>query len=146
MTKRDARALYYALEEQAAEDSLDEIAAMSDEQLDRLIDENGGDSRAIRASGAALANELSERRERLGWHADMERKIDVFRASASAQPRRAKLPRAELLRRIAAARGDARFAAPVAALFQKKTSEASTDDELAALLEQIELLAKIDEV
>jgi hypothetical protein len=47
--------------------------------------------------------------------------------------------------RIDRARNDPRFTAPVAALFRSKTPEASTDEELQALLDQIELLAKLED-
>jgi hypothetical protein len=56
-----------------------------------------------------------------------------------------RLPCAELLRRLDVARNDPRFATPVAAPFRQKTAEASTDEELQALLDQIELLRKLEE-
>jgi hypothetical protein len=75
----------------------------------------------------------------------MEKKVEDFRAVAAAKRTapREKLSREELWKRVESARNDPRFAAPVAALFRSKTPEASTDEELQALLDQIELLAKL---
>jgi len=131
--------------DQEAQDDLDEILAMSDADLDAYIAKNGGDPQAIRASAAPLVAELLERRERLAWHGDMEKKLDAFRATAEASRTTAKLPREEILRRLEIARRSPRFTAPVATLFQKKTAEASTDEELQALLDEIELLAKLED-
>jgi hypothetical protein len=61
-SKRDAVALWRALGEGDVEDDVQEILAMSDAELDRYIESNGGDPAAIRASGAALAKELLGRR------------------------------------------------------------------------------------
>jgi hypothetical protein len=142
-TKRDAATLWRAIQEQAIDDDVQEILAMSDEELDRYISENGGDPAAIRAAGAANAKELMERRERLAWHADAHAEQERFRERAAAAKTRTPLPRPELLRRMAAIKTDPRFAhAPVAAFFRKKTAEESTDEELQAILDQIELLAK----
>lgn len=144
MTKRDAVALWRALQEQKTNDEIDALAAESDEEVDRFINENGGDAAAIRASGAAFVKELLERKERLGWHADMGKKLESVRAAAATLRTTEKLPRAELLRRLEVARTDPRFSVPVAALFHKKTAEASTDEELTAMLDQIALLMKLE--
>jgi hypothetical protein len=143
--KRTGAELWKALQEAEAQDDMNEVLAMSEAELDADIRANGGDPDAIGNAGAALVKELLERRQRLAWHGEMDDKVADFQAVAAASRTTEKLPRPELLRRLAAARTDPRFATPVAALFQKKTPEASTDEELQALLEQIELLAKIDE-
>ena len=145
MTKRDGAALWRALREQKIEDDLGEIEAMTDAELDAYITANGGDPKAIREAGAEAAREGIARRERLAWHGDMEKKLDAFRATAEASRSKVKLPRTEILARLEVARKNPRFAAPVAMLFQKKTFEASTDEELQALLDQIELLAKLED-
>jgi hypothetical protein len=142
--KQKDAALWRALTEQQIQADLDEVLSMSPAELDHFLDSNGGDSAAIRASGAALAKELLERRQRLAWQGDMHEKLAAFREVAAAKKTLASLPRAELLARLHVARNDPRFAAPVAALFQKKGPEASTDDELQSLLDQIELLAQLE--
>ena len=145
MTKRDGRALWRALQDQEAQDDFDEIMAMSDDEVDAYIAANGGDPKAIRASGVALGKELSARAERLGWHDDMANKAKGYRDLAEQKRQRPRLSREELLARIEAARNDARFSTPIAAMFHDKKPEASTDEELRAMLDQIELLAKLDE-
>jgi len=136
--------LWKAIQEMGVQDDMDEILAMSPEELDAEIRANGGDPEAIGAAGVALAKELDARNERLAWHGDMHEKLADFQKLADASRTKERLPRPELLRRLAAARKDPRFATPVAALFQKKTEEASTDEELQALLDQIDLLAELD--
>jgi hypothetical protein len=140
-------ALWQAIQDSAIDDELEEITSMSDKELDGYIAANGGDPAKLRASGSALAKELFERRERLAWQGDMEKKVAAFQATAAAARAapKEKLSRAQLLARIDVARTDPRFTAPVAALFRQKTAEASTDEELEALLEQIALLAKLEE-
>ena len=67
---------------------------------------------------------------------------DLLRAEAAKLRQGPRLDRAQLLARLDAARKDPRFEEPVATLFQKKAPEASTDDELQALVDAIELLSK----
>ena len=146
-TKRTPASVWKAIQDASAEDDAEEILAMSDEQLDAFIAKNGGDPAKIGAAGDALGKELKAQRMRLAWHDDMENKLGEVRASvkaARAAPR-PELSRAELRARIDRARNDPRFAAPVAAMFRSKTPEASTNEELEALLDQIELLAKLEE-
>lgn len=145
MTKRDGRALWRALQDAEAEDDFAEIMAMSDDEVDAYIAKNGGDPKAIRASGRALAAELSAQRERLGWHDTMTKKAQGYRDRAESKRQRPKLSRDELLVRLEAARNDPRFSTPVAAMFHDKKPEASTDEELQAMLDQIELLKDVDE-
>ena len=144
MTKQDGVTLWRRIQEQKNEDEIDELAAESDGEVDRYILEHGGDSAAIRASGAAFVKGLIERRERLGWHGKVDKQLSSIRETAASMKTKEKLPRAELLQRLTAARSDPRFSVPVAALFYDKTMDASTDDELQAMLDQIELLAKLE--
>jgi hypothetical protein len=145
-TKRNAAGLWKAIKEAEIQDDVDEVLAMSDAELDAYITANGGDPAKMHADGEALAKELDARRDRLAWHDDMEKKLAAFRATAAARSAapREKLSRPELLARIERARSDPRFTAPVATLFRSKTPEASTDEELEGLLEQIELLATLE--
>ena len=145
--KRNSAQLWKTNKEAAIQDDVDEVLAMSDAELDAFISSHGGDPAALRARGEALAADLDARRDRLSWHRDMEKKLSSVRAAAAAarSTPRPKLSRSELFDRIERARTDPRFAAPVAALFRSKTPEASTDEELQALLDQIELLAKLED-
>jgi hypothetical protein len=142
-TKQKRPSLWKSIKEAEIKDDVDEVLAMSDAELDAYIAANGGDPAKIGAAGEALAKELDARIDRLAWHDDMEKKLSAFRATVAARRAapRVKLSREELFARIEQARKDPRFAAPVAALFRSKTPEASTDLELEALVDQIELLA-----
>ena len=53
------------------------------------------------------------------------------------------LPRVDLLDLVRAARADARFMAPVVAAFRKRGEEEATDEELRAVLEEIEVLRRM---
>jgi hypothetical protein len=146
-SKKPAVSLWKAIQDAELDDDVNEILALSDADLDAYISSHGGDPAAIRARGEALANELDARQDRLAWHGDLEKKLATVRATAAAvrSAPREKLSRTELRARIDRARTDPRFAAPVAALFRAKTLEASTDEELQALLDQIELLATLED-
>lgn len=137
---RDGVALWRAIKEQEVEDDIAEIEAMSDEELDCHISDNGGDPKAIRARGQALAKSLLARQQ--AWQGEVLAKLEALRAEAAARRELPRLPRAELLARLETARKDPRFEAPVTTLFQKKALEASSDEELQSLLDAIELLAK----
>lgn len=138
-------ALYKAIQDAEVDDDVDEIFSMSDADLDAYIAENGGDPGRIRAAGRTLAENLFAQRARTAWHDDAHAKLGAFQALAAASRTIERLPRAELLRRLDLARNDARFSTPVAALFRQKTADASTDEELQALLDQIDLLKKLEE-
>jgi hypothetical protein len=137
--------LWKAIQESQLQADVDDILAMSDDELDAHLRAQGADPAKIRADGEALAKELDARQERLAWHDEMHEKLDDFRAVAEARRAalREKLSREALLARLKGARADARFAEPVAALFRDKTPEACTDEELEALIEQIDLLATL---
>jgi hypothetical protein len=139
---RDGAALYRALKEQEAMDDLEEIESMTEAELDAYITANGGDPKAIGESGKKLAEDLLARR--LAWQGAMVERLESFRADAAQRRKAPILPRAELLARLEAARTSAQFGAPVAMLFQKKTAEASTDAELQALVDALDLLAKLE--
>jgi hypothetical protein len=139
--KKDPAALWRALKEQEIEDDIDEISAMSDIELDQYIASEGGDPAAIRARGKALGEKLAARQEE--WKKEMTEKLESVRAEAASLRQRARLARPELVARLDTARNDPRFREPVATLFQKKALEASTDEELQALVDAIELLSKI---
>jgi hypothetical protein len=140
--KRDGLELLRALEESEAMDDLEEIDALSSDELDARIRAEGGDPAAIRARGKAFAEaQLAQRR---ATRAMLER-LEAFRAEAAAKRAGPALPRAALLARLEHARRDPRFATPVAMLFRQKSAESSTDAELQALVESIDLLARLEE-
>ena len=138
--KKDPAALWRTLKEQEIEDDIEEISLMSDEELDQYIASEGGDPAAIRARGKALGERLVAKQE--AWKTETIEKLDALRAEAASLRQQPRLSRAELLARLDAARNDPRFGEPVATLFQKKAPEASTDEELQALVDAIALLSK----
>jgi hypothetical protein len=138
--KRDPVALWRAIKDAEIDDDIEEISSMSDEDLDRYIASEGGDPAAIRARGKALGEKLLAKRQ--AWKTEMTEKLEALRAEAAVLRQRPRLARAELLARLEVARKDPRFHEPVATLFQKKAPEASTDEELQALVDAIELLSK----
>ena len=138
--RKDPAALWRTLKEQEIEDDIEEISAMSDEELDRHIASEGGDPAAIRARGKALGERLAAEQE--AWKTETMEKLEALRAEAASLRQQPRLTRAELLARLDAARNDPRFEEPVATLFQKKAPEASTDEELQTLVDAIALLSK----
>ena len=143
--KRTDEELLRAIQQAEADDDLAEIEALSPAELDARIRANGGDPEAIGARGARLAEELLARRKRLRWQAKAHGDVGSALAKMNEVARTPKLPRAELLARIEAARGDARFRGPIAASFRKRTAEESSDEELRGLLDEIEMLRKLEE-
>jgi hypothetical protein len=140
MTRPKTKAFWRSVEEQQADQDLEEILAMSDEEIDRELIAMGSDPKAIRAKGAAMARAASERNARYALHHAMRNRVEGLAQGATSTPRP---PRAELLARIKVAAGNPKFARPAAAMFRKKSAEDCTDEELAMLLEQLELLAKL---
>ena len=127
----------------------DELLARLDDALDgaqRDPDEHiralGGAPREIGLQGMFLASTLLEKR-RLAWQTHARARLDAMRARASRAPRTSHLSRGELLARLDAARNDARLGAPVVIAFRDRADEAFSDDELRALLDQIEMLRRI---
>ncbi len=133
------------------------IDAMSGDEVDAELRSFGGDPVQIRAKGAALAAQLHKEHTGesetstttsttppLAWEASAQAKLDDVRRLAGTV-RKTKLPRADLLAKVDAARSDPRFKQKVGALFRKRTPEESSDEELETILEAIELLAKIEE-
>ena len=145
-TTRKPVSLWKAIKEAEIQDDVDEVLAMSDAELDAYLAAHGGDPAKIRADGEALAKHLDAERDRLAWQEVALKELNEFRAAAAVRlggPRE-KLSRDELFARIERARKDPRFTQPVTVLFRNKTPEAATDEELQAILDEIELLAELE--
>ncbi len=153
--KRTAEEAMKATEEQRWRDEALAIEAMTSDEIDAELRAAGGDPAKIRAEGEALAKRLYA--ERVGAHADADEAPLPWVAKANARleevrgmvavgtVRKTKLSRGELLVKVDEARNDPRFAKPVAALFRKRSAEESSDAELEALLEAMELLGAIED-
>ena len=140
--KRTPEEVWKAIEAMGAEDDMERILAMDDEALDRELREDGFDPEEVRARGAALAKELLARRDRLRWQAGAQDALDEVRARFERRaPRTERLPRTELLARIAQARTNPKLAQPVAVMFRNRSADEASDEELEAILDEIEALA-----
>lgn len=142
--KRNDAETWVAIENARADEHARELLAMSGEEVDRELEGAGLDPAAVRVQGEALVAKLRERHARLGWQAGAREKLDRVREIA--QQRRGKyasLPRAVLLARIAAAKNDARFAGQVAMMFHKRGEGESSDEDLAEILEKLDVLGAI---
>lgn len=142
--KRTPAEVLRAIEEQRWKDEAARIAALSDAEVDAEIRADGGDPQAIRARGKAFVDQLLAPREEPGWRERAKAKLEAVRALADKwDAPRPRLSRKEIEQRIEAARHDARFAQPVAALFRKRSMEESSDEELLEMLDEIELLRRL---
>jgi len=110
-------------------------------EVDQDLRDAGGDPDAIGQRGAALVQALLEKR-RLAWQDAAREKQEAFRARAAARKAapRPRQTREEMLATINAYRGDSTIASALTVSFRKRKPEESSDDELAELLDEIELL------
>jgi len=143
--KRTAKEVWEAIERQAAEDEMDRIQALSSEDLDRELREQGVDPEKVRNEGLELVKRLSERRQAMRWQADAAEGLERERARIAritAALRAEHLSREALLARIEIARNHPRFASPVAVMFRNKTDTPPTDEELLGILAELTALGE----
>ena len=139
--RRTPEELWKAIEEQSALDDMDEIAAMTSAELDAELAAAGVDAQAVRAEGAALAQLLLATRER-----ETPAHVEIVRARgllAGRRDRRERLSRKDLLDRIARATNDPRLPERAMVQFRNRGVEQATDEELEALLEELEALPEL---
>lgn len=130
------------LEERAAQEEADRYATMPIAEIEAELRANGQDPDALRAQGLAFVAGLIAKRERLEWQiAAAEGLSKKRRHVEQKRGAYADLPRAELLARLDIARVDPRFAQPVAVMFRNQRTDEATDEELRAILEEIDALA-----
>ncbi len=130
------------LDQLQADAELERIKRLTPAEVSAEIRAAGGDPEAIGARGAALAARLLAERG-LDWKTRANARKGAMARSVGEWPSFKALSRTELLARIHTARADARFAAPVVAAFRKRGDEDVSDDELRALLEEIEVLRRL---
>lgn len=136
--KDEDDALRLFTESLAAEVFTDHV---SKAEVDQDLRDAGGDPDAIGKRGAALVQELLEKR-RLQWQTEARAKQTEF-ASRVAERRSAPKPRRsrdQVLAAINAYRADPAMSNAVSFSFRKRKPEESTEDELAELLDELELL------
>ena len=135
-----------AIEAGAREDEIDRFLAMKPDEIDARLRASGVDPQAIRHEGAEHAKKMSADRARLAWQIEAAVGLSREQARIDARPPRyAALSRAELLDRLAVARKNPRLAQPVAVMFRNRKTEEASEDELRALLEEIDALAEGDD-
>jgi hypothetical protein len=127
-----------------AEVELERIKHLSPEEVAKEIRDAGGDPEAIGARGAELAKRLlAERKD--SWQTRAKKRAAETERRTRELPDFSALTRAELLARLAELRSDNDLPAPLAEAARKHTGEEATDDELRALLEDIERLRRMHE-
>ena len=140
-------ALLESLERMAAGELSDEIAEMSDAEVDAAVAAEGGDPKGIGDRGLGLVRSLlgKHRGEAPAWKKAAEARLDQANVAVRRAPRvdRSRMTRTDLLRAISKAKKDPRFSQQVAAAFRGRAPEASSDAELTAILDEVDELAAI---
>lgn len=121
---------------------LDAVLEMPSADVDAELRVAGGDPDAIGSRGAALAARLLADHD-VDWRERAAKRRDDMKARAGDWPDFTKMPRPELVRRLAVARADSRFGASVVTAFRKRKEEEASDDELREILEDIEVTARL---
>jgi hypothetical protein len=148
MTKRTLtpKDTWDAIRRQAESDEIDRFLAKSRAEVDASLRAKGHDPAAVRAEGEALAKKLRADRERLGWQVEAAEGLAKEQARFEARtPKYTGLSHAQLLERLAVARTNPRLAQPVAVMFRNRKPEEASDEELRAILEEIDALAEDSE-
>jgi hypothetical protein len=141
--KRTDRETWEAIEAQARAEEIARFVAMPSSQVDARLRAAGHDPAALRAEGTALAKKLLADRDRLAWQVEAAEGLAREQARFAERPARyAGLSASELHERIAVARKNPRLAQPVAVMFRNKKAEEASEDELRAILEELDALAE----
>lgn len=114
------------------------------ELVDRAVREGGADPEAVRARGTVFVAQLKEQ-QRLAWQDEARRRRDAMRERASKVAVPPGMTRDQMLRRLNELRGNPRFGAPILTAFRKRKPEESSDEDLRALLEDIEGLRALQD-
>jgi len=99
----------------------------------------GAEPEGLGQWGSTLVRDLAKKR-RLAWQSEAVKMRETMQSKLAGRQSVALLPRAELLRRLEAARLDPRLSGPVAIAARNLSGEAS-EDELRQIVEDIEALA-----
>jgi len=148
MTKRTRtpEETWDAIRRQAESDEIDRFLKMTRAEVDASLRAQGHDPAAVRAEGGAFVKKLRADQDRLAWQKEAVEGLAKEQARLAARPPKyAGLPRRELLERVTAARANPRFAQPVAVLFRNRKAEETSEEELRAILEEIDALAEENE-
>jgi len=146
MTKRTPKETWDAIRRQAERDEIDRFLQKTPAEVDASLRAHGHDPAAVRAEGEAFVKRIQADQDRLAWQKEAAKGLAKEQARLAARPLRyAGLPRKELLALVAAARANPRFAQPVAVLFRNRNEGEASEEELRAILEEIDALAETNE-
>ena len=146
MTKRTPTEMWEAVRRQAERDEIDRFLKKTTAEVDASLRARGHDPAAVRAEGEALVKKIQADQDRLAWQKQAAEGLAREQARLAARPPRyAGLPRGELLALVTAARANPRFTQPVAILFRNRKAEEASEEELRAILEELEALAETNE-
>ena len=112
--------------------------------VEDVVQQAGGDPGALVREGEAFVAKLKEER-RLAWQVTARQRGETFARNLARKPVPATMSRADLIGRLNEARSDSKFGAPVVIAFRKRSPESSSDEELRALLEDIESLRALED-
>jgi hypothetical protein len=130
-----------AIRRQAESEEIERFLKKSSAEVDASLRASGHDPAAVRAEGEAFVKKLQADRDRLAWQAEAAAGLAKEQARFEARvPKYAGLPRRELDDLLAAARKSPRFAQPVAVMFRNRKPEEASDEEVRAILEEIDAL------
>lgn len=131
------------LDSALAEDLLNE--AYSSEEICSLIHQNGGDPDAIGQRGAALVQELLKQR-RLFWQPAAKQRAEQMKSVFDQVRDLTIQTRDEVLNQLELLRTDSLLGEPIRAAFRKRKPEEAADDELRALLKEMEALRTMNSI
>ncbi len=146
MTKRTPKETWDAIERQREQEEIERFLQKTPAEVDASLRAHGHDPAAVRAEGEAFVKKIQRDRDRLAWQVEAAQGLAKHQARFEARaPKYQGLSHAELLARLAAARTSPRLTQPVAVLFRNRKPEEANDEELRAILEEIDALAEDNE-
>ena len=146
MTKRTPKDTWDAIRRQAERAEIERFLKKTPAEVDASLRAHGHDPAAVRAEGEAFVKKIQAQQDRLAWQKEAAEGLAKEQARLAARPPKyAGVPHKKLLELVAAARANPRFAQPVVVLFRNRKAEEASEEELRAILEEIDALSGDDE-
>jgi hypothetical protein len=148
MTKRTRKPeeTWDAIRRQAERAEIERFLKKTPAEVDASLRARGYDPAAVRAEGEAFAKNIQAQQDRLAWQKEAAEGLAKEQARLAARPPKyAGVPHKKLVELVAAARTNPRFGQPVAVLFRNRKAEEASEEELRAILEEIDALTESDE-
>ena len=135
-----------AVRRQAEQDEIDRFLQKTPAEVDASLRASGHDPATVRAEGEAFVKKIQANQDRLAWQKEAAEGLAKEQARLAARPPRyTGLSHRELLERLTTARANPRFVQPVAILFRNRKAEEASEEELRAILEELDALAETNE-